>query len=123
MDGYAEAFRNGEVISTIKSLPEGLAVGVQFWATLPAPPEPWRVLKTEQDSKDFANYLDNLTRPSSNTSSLYQWDNSAYNKIYSGTNLTGAIAAATEAITTNQYNGDVLVIDVSGRRKSQRNPI
>ena len=119
MDGYAEAFRNDEVISTIESLPEGLAVGVQFWATLPAPPEPWRVLKTEQDSKDFANYLDDLARPSSDTSSLYKWYNhSYYNSIRNGTNLTGAIAAATEAITTNQYDGDVLVIDVSGDGKA-----
>ncbi len=119
MDGYAEAFRNGEVISTIKSLPEGLAVGVQFWASLPAPPEPWRVLKTEQDSKDFANYLDNLARPSSNTSSLYKWyNNSTYSKVGNMTNLTGAIAAATEAITTNKYNGDVLVVDISGDGKA-----
>lgn len=119
MDGYAAAFRDSEVISTIESLPEGLAVGVQFWATLPAPPEPWQVLKTEQDSIDFANYLDNLARPGRNTSSFYGWYNhSYYNQIQSGTNVSGAIAAATESITTNQYNGDVLVIDVSGDGKA-----
>lgn len=119
MDGYAAAFRDSEVISTIESLPEGLAVGVQFWATLPAPPEPWQMLKTEQDSIDFANYLDNLARPSRYTSSLYKWYNhDYYSKIQSGTNVSGAIAAATESITTNQYNGDVLVIDVSGDGKA-----
>ncbi|MDJ0568242.1 MAG: DUF1194 domain-containing protein [Pleurocapsa sp. MO_192.B19] len=119
MDGYAAAFRDSEVISTIESLPEGLAVGLQFWATLPAAPEPWRVLRTEQDALNYANYLDNLARPNRNTPSFYKWYNSDYySKIQRGTNVTGAIAAATEAITTNQYNGDVLVIDVSGDGKA-----
>ncbi len=120
MDGYAAAFRDRDVINTIKSLPEGLAVGVQFWATRPKAAEPWRVLKTEQDSKDFANYLDTLARPRKNTRSLYKWGNK--NKsIGSGTNVTGAITAATSSITTNKYNGDVLVIDVSGDGKSNWN--
>ena len=119
MDGYAAAFRDDEVISTIESLPEGLAVTAQFWATLPAPAEPWRVLKTEQDSKDFADYLDTLARPGSNTSSLYKWyDSEYYSKINRGTNLTGAISAAKDSIINNQYDGDILVIDVSGDGKS-----
>ncbi len=113
MDGYAAAFRDSDVISTIESLPDGLAVGVQFWASRPAPAEDWTVLKTAQQSKDFADYLDNLARPSRYTTSVYKWNNQN-RSISSGTNLTGAITAATTAITTNNYNGDTLVIDVSG---------
>ncbi|WP_019508450.1 DUF1194 domain-containing protein [Pleurocapsa sp. PCC 7319] len=117
MDGYAAAFRDSEVISTIESLPNGLAVGVQFWARRPAPAQPWRVIKTEQESLDFANYLDNLARPSSSTTSIYQW-NGENRSVGSGTNVTGAITAATSEIVNNDYDGDVLVIDVSGDGRS-----
>ena len=119
MDGYAAAFRDDEVIATIESLPDGLAVTAQFWATLPAPAEPWRVLKTEQESRDFADYLDTLARPSNQTSSLYKWyNNEYYSKINWGTNLTGAISAAKDSIVNNQYDGDILVIDISGDGKA-----
>ncbi|MEM7556844.1 MAG: DUF1194 domain-containing protein [Cyanobacteria bacterium P01_A01_bin.84] len=113
MDGYAEAFRDSEVISTIESLPDGLAVGVQFWASRPAPEQPWRVIKTAQQSRNFADYLDDLARPGSGTTSIYKWNNEN-RSIGRGTNITGAITAATKSITTNSYSGDILVIDVSG---------
>ena len=120
MDGYAAAFRDPEVISIIERLPDGLATGVQFWSTLPAPAQPWRVIKTAQQSRDFANYLDNLARPSSSTSSFYQWITrwDRITTIGGGTNIAGAINAATESIISNQYNGNVLVIDVSGDGRS-----
>ena len=115
MNGYAAAFRDDEVISTIESLPKGLAVNVQFWSSLPAPPEEWRVLTTESESLAFADYLDNLARPSNTTSSYYEWyDSEYYSKINWGTNLTGAISAAKDSIINNNYDGDILVIDVSG---------
>ena len=117
MDGYAAAFRDSEVISTIESLPKGLAVGVQFWARRPAPAQPWRVIKTEQESKDFADYLDSLARPSSGTTSIYQW-NGENRSVGSGTNVTGALTAATSEIVNNDYDGEVLIIDVSGDGRS-----
>ncbi|MEM8677654.1 MAG: DUF1194 domain-containing protein [Cyanobacteria bacterium P01_G01_bin.67] len=113
MDGYAAAFRDSEVISTIESLPKGLAVGVQFWSSRPAPEQPWRKITTAEQSRAFADYLDTLARPGRGTTSIYKWNNQN-RSIGSGTNVTGAITAATTSITTNSYNGNILVIDVSG---------
>lgn len=121
MDGYAAAFRDNEVISIIESLPDGLAVGVQFWASYPAPSEPWQVIKTAEQSRAFANYLDSLARPSSDTTSVYTWTENqiVYNLGIGGsTNITGAIAAAADSIVSNDYNGNVLVIDISGDGRS-----
>ena len=117
MDGYAAAFRDSQVISTIESLPNGLAVGVQFWAFRPAPAEDWTLIRTAQEANAFADYLDTLARPDDDSTSLYQWDN-GNTSIGRGTNVTGAITAATDEIRTNDFNGDVLVIDVSGDGKS-----
>lgn len=117
MDGYAAAFRDSEVISAIESLPDGLAVGVQFWASFPAPAQPWRVIRTAQQSRQFADYLDALNRPSNSTTSIYTWFGNNLT-IGGSTNVTGAIAGATDSIMTNQYNGNSKVIDVSGDGKS-----
>lgn len=113
MDGYAAAFRDPAVISTIESLPDGLAVGVQFWASRPQKAKDWQVITTAAESRAFADYLDNLKRPGKKSKSIYKWNGKKRN-ISSGTNLTGAITAATDSILNNNFNGNVLVIDVSG---------
>ena len=112
MDGYASAFRDSNVIQQILNMPDGLAVTVQFWSSEPAPAKPWRVLTDAADAEEFATYLENLSRPSSGTTSVYGYS------IGSGTNVTGAISAATDSILNNEYIGDALVIDVSGDGRS-----
>ena len=112
MQGYAAAFEDEDVIEQIENMPDGLAVSVQFWSSKPAPALPWRVLKDEDDAEEFAEYLEDLSRSSSSTSSI--WGNS----IGSGTNITGALVEARNAILNNQYTGDAMVIDVSGDGKS-----
>ena len=108
MDGYAEAFRDKDVINAIENMPDGLAVNLQFWASKPAPDMGWRVLKTKQDALNFANEIDNKKRPSKHSKSIWK------GSIGGSTNITGAVTAATDLITNNQYDGNIRVIDISG---------
>ena len=108
MDGYAEAFRDKEVINAIENMPDGLAVNLQFWALKPSPDLGWRVLKNKQDSLDFADELDKKKRPSKHSQSIWK------GSIGSSTNITGAVTAATDLILNNQYDGEIRVIDISG---------
>ena len=114
MDGYAEAFRDQNVINAIQVMPNGLAVNLQFWASKPAPDIGWRVLKTKQDVLAFADELDNQPRPHPKSNSIWN------SKIGTSTNITGAITAATDLIINNQYEGDIQVIDISGDGISNR---
>lgn len=112
MEGYADAFRDDNVISTIESLPYGLAVNVQFWASKPSPDIGWTVIKTRAEAEAFANQVENLPRPSRYSDSIWGGDVGYY------TNITGAITAAKDLILNNNYDGDGLVIDVSGDGRS-----
>lgn len=114
MNGYAEAFRDQNVINAVEVMPDGLAVNLQFWASQPAPDIGWRVLKTKQDVLNFANELDNQPRPGANSNSIWN------SEIGTSTNITGAITSATDLIINNQYDGAIQVIDISGDGISNR---
>ncbi len=116
MDGYAAAFRDQEVIDAITVMPDGLAVGVVFWAQRPAAPVPWQLLKTEEEVRAFADYLDNLPRPGARTravhpNTLNNWGN---NIVGWATGIARGLQTATTSILNNEYDGEVLVIDISG---------
>lgn len=110
MDGYADAFRDEDVIDAIEALPDGLAISLQFWAGKPAPDIGWRVLRTRGDIISFANELDHLPRPSSNTQSVAPWSGS----IGWSTGIANGLQAATTSILENSYDGEILIIDISG---------
>ena len=116
MDGYAAAFRDQQVIDAITLMPDGLAVGVVFWAQRPAAPVPWRVLKTEAEVRAFADYLDTLPRPSAWTQAVRPGNLSNWgdNIVGWATGIARGLRAATTSILNNEYDGEVLVIDISG---------
>ena len=115
MGGYAAAFRDnspGGVIKQIEALPNGLAVNLQFWASKPYDDMGWRVIKTEAEARIFANELEDLSRPYHTRTSIWGGQIGRY------TNITGAITSATDLIESNKYDGEVLIIDVSGDGKA-----
>ena len=112
MQGYADAFKDDDVIAAIESLPHGLAVNLQFWAAKPSSDIGWTVIKNQGQSIAFANQLKNLARPSSSSTSIWGGEVGYY------TNVSGAITAAADLILNNNYDGDSLVIDISGDGRS-----
>lgn len=96
-DGYANAFRNPEVIAAIENLPDGLAVTLQYWSNSPHREIGWYVVKDAASARNFANAIENAERPS-----------------YGGTGLADAIDTAKGLLLNNRYQGKSLVIDVSG---------
>ena len=95
--GYANAFRDSEVISAITNLPLGLAVTMELWTSESDTSMGWYHLKTESDVLAFANVLENFSRLTS-----------------SGTDIELGVRTATNSLLNNNYQGEALVIDVSG---------
>ena len=96
-DGYANAFRDPEVIAAIESLPDGLAVTLQYWSNSPHQAIGWYLVKDAASAQNFANAIENAERPS-----------------YGSTGLASAIDTAKNLLLNNIYQGKSLVIDVSG---------
>lgn len=95
--GYANAFRNKEVITAIENLPLGLAVTMQFWTDRVDTNMDWYHLKTKADVLAFADVLDNARRSMSGA-----------------TDVDLGVRTAAESLMNNKYEGENLVIDVSG---------
>ncbi len=93
--GYIDAFNNPEVIQAIESLPNGIAVTLQYWSGNTYSPMSWYHLTDASSARAFANAIP--PRPG-----------------YGGTNVTAAITSATNLLLSNNYEGKSLVIDVSG---------
>lgn len=96
-DGYANAFRDPQVIAAIESLPNGLAVTLQYWSNTPHEAIGWYLVTDAATAHEFANAIENAERPS-----------------YGSTGLADAITTAKNLLLTNIYEGKSLVIDVSG---------
>ncbi len=101
MRGLAEAFRSPLVGAAITALGEGgVAVALMQWAgrnqqILAAE---WRVLRTAEDAKAFADYLDATPR-----------------FIEGGSTAIGeALREAAASLSSNAYLGRRLVVDISG---------
>ncbi|MDJ0532096.1 MAG: DUF1194 domain-containing protein [Xenococcaceae cyanobacterium MO_207.B15] len=96
-DGYANAFRDPQVIAAIESLPNGLAVTLQYWSNSPHEAIGWYLVTDAATARNFADAIENAPRPS-----------------YGSTGLADAITTAKNLLLTNIYEGKSLVIDVSG---------
>ena len=101
MNGYAAGFRT--VKSQIASLSGGIAVNLIFFDNDATEAFPWMQLATEGDVENFADDLE------------------TFNRLPAGvTNMIPALQMAI-SITTNEFESDVLIVDVSG--DGRQNPM
>lgn len=102
MDGYANAFRDGEIQSNILSTSDGdlgkIAVNVVFFSSgaFNTVLDTFTLLDTAAAINTFADTLDSFTRPGRGGTEIYKGIN------------------ASVALLTNNFEGKNLVIDVSG---------
>lgn len=97
--GYINAFRNSNVQAAIELLPNGLAVAIETWSTGVNRTSRWYKITTAAQAESFANVIASTLNQSSG---------------YGATNVTEALRSASSKLVTNSYDGDVLVIDISG---------
>ena len=95
--GYIDAFRDPEVIDTIKKLPDGMAVTLQYWGSKTYKHTGWKYINSAESAREFADTIAKTKRPAKG-----------------GTNITAAIKSATKLLKDNKYSGSSLVIDISG---------
>lgn len=95
--GYVDAFKDPGLISAIESLPNGLAVTLQYWSNSAHSEIGWYLVKDAASAQAFSNAIAAAGRPS-----------------YGNTHLADAINSARDLLLTNNYEGQALVIDVSG---------
>lgn len=107
-EGMSQAFRDAEVMELILSHQAGVAVQVTLWAGFPSSdtPNPWRVLRNEQDISSFADSL--LDMPRENLGHY--------------TALGSAMSFAIKEIETNDFEGLEKKIDVSGDGRNNVGP-
>ena len=99
IDGYASGFRDRNVASAILSGRLGrIAVVYIEWSTSQKVVVPWTLL---QNQTDIAKFADAIAKTPTNRTD-------------GGTNLTGAIAFSAFSISSNQFAGARLAIDISG---------
>lgn len=96
IDGYAAAFRQANVVDSIVSSPNGIAVNTILFANNADEVIPFRLLQTADDVADFAAALEAIER------------------VGGGTDVTSGILLATETLGTNEFDSGNVIIDVSG---------
>ena len=97
--GYIDAFSDDEVIEAIETLPNGLAVAIETWSSQVKKTSSWYLIENEDDADDFIAAINSTLDAQSGSG---------------GTDITKAINSATSSILNNQYEGEALVIDISG---------
>ena len=98
--GLADAFRHQEVIDAIKSLgPLGIAVSVVQWSASERQKTvvDWLEVKDTVSSRTLARKIDHVDR-----------------EFQGMTDIGGAVRFATDSLLSNGYQGERMVIDVSG---------
>ena len=95
--GYIDAFKDPGLISAIESLPNGLAVTLQYWSNSAHDEIGWYLITDAASAYAFSDAIAAAARPS-----------------YGSTHLAEAINSATYLLLNNNYEGQALVIDVSG---------
>ncbi|MGI9484371.1 MAG: DUF1194 domain-containing protein [Geminicoccaceae bacterium] len=96
IDGYAQAFRQAEVVNSIVATPNGIAVNTILFASDATEVITFQHLETAQDVSDFADALSAITR------------------VTDGTDIADGINLAVETINTNAFESGNIIIDVSG---------
>jgi hypothetical protein len=109
--GYVNAFRDPELISMIEGSGNGIAVTLQYWSTTPAASLGWFHITDAASAESFASAIASAGRPS----------NSFVTGIGTTTNIAAAINSAASLLTTNDFVGDRLVIDISGDGRQNEN--
>ncbi|MDJ0635754.1 MAG: DUF1194 domain-containing protein [Xenococcaceae cyanobacterium MO_188.B29] len=123
-DGYIAAFQDEEVQEAIKNLPNGLAVNMQFWGSKDVVDVGWhKLIKNDSDGinnlDSFIQVMDEVER---NRNAKKVTVNGDTVKTGGGTDIALAINEATELLLNNNYEGQALVIDVSGDGVSDDTP-
>ena len=95
--GYVDAFKDPGLISAIENLPNGLAVTLQYWSNSAHSEIGWYHITDAASAQTFSDAIAAADRPS-----------------YGNTHLADAITSATNLLLTNNYEGQALVIDISG---------
>jgi VCBS repeat-containing protein len=122
-NGYKAAFQDSAIKDAIKKLPKGLAVNMQFWAANSQSKileTGWYVLKTDTDIATFVNKFDSVQRDRNNKK--VRFGTGQWTTVGAGTDIKLAIDKAKGSIMNNAYNGEALVIDVSGDGVSDDTP-
>ena len=96
-DGYVNAFRDAELIGLITGLEHGIAVTLQYWSTTPSTSLGWYHIVDAASANSFADAIAAASRPDG----FY-------------TNIAAAIDSAANLLSTNNFEGDRKVIDISG---------
>ena len=96
IDGYAQAFRQPEVVNSIAATPNGIAVNTILFASNATQVINFQHLQTAEDVTNFADALAAITR------------------ITGGTDIADGINLAVETINTNAFESGNIIIDVSG---------
>lgn len=99
MDGYRDAFLDPAVQAAIDALPGGMAVGTYFFSSRAALRIDWTLLETAEDAAAYADIFSGLGRTP---------------PAASGTDIAGGIALGVSGLLGNSFDGDRLIIDVSG---------
>ena len=94
--GYADAFRQAEVVNSIVASPNGIAVNSILFAANATEVITFQHLQTAEDVSNFADALAAITR------------------ISGGTDIADGINLAVETINTNAFESGNIIIDVSG---------
>ena len=135
-NGYIAAFLDSEVQEAIKNLPDGLAVNMQFWASENVIDLGWYKLIEDGNGgisnlQEFIDKIDSVIRTGNKGEN---GENIANNKkklvtidgyttfMGGGTDITLAINEAKKLLLNNNYDGEALVIDVSGDGVSDDSP-
>ena len=99
VDGYARAFRDGDVIARILGGPYGrIAVTYVEWAETQRVIVPWTLIQDPASAADFAFAVSRTL--------IYQR--------HEGTDISGALSFGAKLIQDNEFDGVRLVIDISG---------
>ncbi|MEL6928552.1 MAG: DUF1194 domain-containing protein, partial [Cyanobacteria bacterium J06600_6] len=114
VQGYISAFNNPDVQDAIKALPDGMAVTMQFWGTENVADIGWFKLTKNGDSidglTDFTDAMNGVTRVQGQKVTI----NGVDINVRGGTDIKMAIDEAKNQLLFNDYEGDRLVMDVSG---------
>lgn len=106
--GYANAFRNTDLIQNIGATPGGIAVAFSYWATRPTTTLDWVHLTDAASVLAFADAIEATPRPG--TASVGEW-----------TNIAGAMDHALTLFNTDLFTSDRRILDISGDGIQNRN--